>query len=1375
MKMNHSKPLLVLVIALLSFTFLSAQTIWYVNDDNPPGGDGTSWATAFNDLQTALTNSDWGHQIWIAEGTYTPTTTTDRGISFDITKSLQIYGGFPNGGGATIANRNPTLYPTILSGKIGPNGVNNGNAYHVVTIRGYFTQFSIWDGLIIQDGAANGDTNVEWHWKRGGGIFIESYIEPSSLSGSTTGVLEGMTFTNCIIRNNESEHGGGGIYIRSAFGKIANQVFSKCIFENNTSTDNWGGAVLNDAYNGINICRYEDCIFKNNSANYQGGAMALDGRNKGNCTPIINRCTFDNNIADRGGALVLAANDTGYVAPSISDCTFKNNSGDNSGGAIYGRTHENGIVGWNICNTVFENNKAEGYAGGAIATWGNGTDNGGIIDCKFIKNSCITNNGGRGGAIFFDVRNNQGLSTQIKGCLFEGNNCNWAGGAISYLLNGATSTSAIKDCYFSRNEALYGGALEFLDGQEAASFLIENCHFNANKAIRTSEPRGGGGGAINSNSKLALNQCVFTSNISDFDGGAISFWGKNNTSTCENSKFINNEAKVGGGAIRNYAWQDNTTTVGDTSRTQFIQCVFQGNKAIFDGGAIWNTAYDNGQCMPSILNSTFYDNNAPTGKSIQNTKTSLTIANSVLWGGNIQITDDNNSTTTATNCNIQQIDFAGSNGNIFSDPLFTNPTNYDLTLMEMSPCIDSGDNTKVPTGLTTDMLGNDRFLNGDNMNANEVDMGAYEFDITTQNFNLTTTVEGVTCSGNRDASIRIYWNQTHFDLCDTLFFSITGAIENIQIHPTKTSTKSAINTVYTYTTSNFGTFPFNASSYYLAEGFYTITMRDCNNNVAETTVYVPVADHDGDKIADCNDLTDCDLPTEVTITKIDPAACNGLTGSLTFNIPGGSNNNLSYSRDGSFYQSSETFAISTGIFNRFFVKNTITNCILAVDTTIIVALTNCNFEGFSTLCNDGVDNDGNGLTDCEDYSCRAEIGHFSNVQPPSCAIGNDGSIRFTTFSLNIKVSIDGGDTYLAPETINNNGIFYSLKNLTGGTYTFKTYNEESGCSSSESITFYCVDNPRGCTDPEFQALKDLFSATNGGNWANSNWDTSRVTCYPCTANWEGITCSYIPSLSQYKITKIDLSGNNLNGALPASLANLTNLDTLDLSNNNLQGCIPDEFHVFCDNNVFVDLSNNPNLINEDFATFCSNNAGNCNSANTSCPATITLNETPTKDSTYTATATITSIDTINSPLNISYQAGQSISLLAGFEVKAGATFLAKIDSCTSSLQAPEALALAYLLTAETTDLPLGEIGLKIFPNPFYHQTTIEFDLPIASPINIRLYDLNGRVLKNLLSNAHYETGKHRLTLESGDLQAGIYYVNLVTDKTQLVQKIMIVK
>ena len=58
-----------------------------------PSGTGC-WATAFTDLQLALAAASSGDEIWVATGTYKPTATADRTISFAMKNGVGVYGGF---------------------------------------------------------------------------------------------------------------------------------------------------------------------------------------------------------------------------------------------------------------------------------------------------------------------------------------------------------------------------------------------------------------------------------------------------------------------------------------------------------------------------------------------------------------------------------------------------------------------------------------------------------------------------------------------------------------------------------------------------------------------------------------------------------------------------------------------------------------------------------------------------------------------------------------------------------------------------------------------------------------------------------------------------------------------------------------------------------------------------------------------------------------------------------------------------------------------------------------------------------------------------------------------------------------------------------
>ena len=110
------KKILLFSIALFSFA-LNAQTVVYVDVDASGNNDGTSWANAYNSLHDALNNTNIaGAEVWIAEGTYTP---SNASTPFLNQYGLNIYGGFV-GTEVTKADRStdPWLHPVYLSGDI---------------------------------------------------------------------------------------------------------------------------------------------------------------------------------------------------------------------------------------------------------------------------------------------------------------------------------------------------------------------------------------------------------------------------------------------------------------------------------------------------------------------------------------------------------------------------------------------------------------------------------------------------------------------------------------------------------------------------------------------------------------------------------------------------------------------------------------------------------------------------------------------------------------------------------------------------------------------------------------------------------------------------------------------------------------------------------------------------------------------------------------------------------------------------------------------------------------------------------------------------------------------------------------------------------
>ncbi len=109
---------------------------------------------------------------------------------------------------------------------------------------------------------------------------------------------------------------------------------------------------------------------------------------------------------------------------------------------------------------------------------------------------------------------------------------------------------------------------------------------------------------------------------------------------------------------------------------------------------------------------------------------------------------------------------------------------------------------------------------------------------------------------------------------------------------------------------------------------------------------------------------------------------------------------------------------------------------------------------------------------------------------------------------------------------------------------------------------------------ERAALVALYEAAGGADWdRNTNWNTTAAV-----STWYGVTTN-----TNGNVTHLYLQHNNLSGAIPAALGDLTNLQYLNLSNNTryiggmyiggLSGSIPAELGALT-NLQYLDLSNN---------------------------------------------------------------------------------------------------------------------------------------------------------------------------------------------------------
>lgn len=223
------------------------EGVIFVDADAAGDNNGASWANAYTDLQSALAAAGASNQIWVAEGTYFPTTDGDRDISFVINNGVDVYGGFV-GNETSLDQRDWQINETILSGNIGESGQAD-NSYNVVDITNSPANTTI-DGLTITGGQA--DVNSFERTDHGGGLIGRDNA--------------GATLRNLNIQNNFAIDDGGGIYLERDTGVTIDSV----IFTNNSSGGD-GGAIYVGSDNSLNV---SNSLFLNNQS-AGGGAIHI--------------------------------------------------------------------------------------------------------------------------------------------------------------------------------------------------------------------------------------------------------------------------------------------------------------------------------------------------------------------------------------------------------------------------------------------------------------------------------------------------------------------------------------------------------------------------------------------------------------------------------------------------------------------------------------------------------------------------------------------------------------------------------------------------------------------------------------------------------------------------------------------------------------------------------------------------------------------------------------------------------------------------------------------------------------------------------------------------------------------------------------------
>jgi hypothetical protein len=146
---------------------------------------------------------------------------------------------------------------------------------------------------------------------------------------------------------------------------------------------------------------------------------------------------------------------------------------------------------------------------------------------------------------------------------------------------------------------------------------------------------------------------------------------------------------------------------------------------------------------------------------------------------------------------------------------------------------------------------------------------------------------------------------------------------------------------------------------------------------------------------------------------------------------------------------------------------------------------------------------------------------------------------------------------------------------------------------------------------------------------------------------------------------------------------------------------------------------------------------------------------------YRASDYITASGEIDSPVR--FQAAESITLLPGFQAASGTTFRAVIAPCTLSIP---------FIQPPVLEIQTRELEVKVFPNPLRRQSQVQIHALQAGSLHISLKDQMGRTIQQLADQTHYDDTYWEGTIESMDLPAGMYFLQVINGQQRVIQKLV---
>lgn len=757
-------------LATITIVYFVAEYSGTVYVDST-GGDasylGSSWDDAVLTIQEGIAIASDGMTVLVADGTY-PANISFNGKQIHLMSANGPANCIIDGGGNSrgVSFENSETVNSIIEDFIIQNCNNyavyctsSGPAIRGCTIRNNTAKQAVYcqnSGAQIEDCIISGNSE--------GGVYLsdpDMALNNCDIINNTStifNVIAGMqifssiaassiTMENCNISGNSSGQATGGIII---YGSSYNMIFSlvDCNISNNSASvvaNAAGGMWISGEYASGSVINSN--IYGNNSDTTTGGIRISNNCNVTfvNCNIVYNITTDDS--ANTPGGIML------WTVPSV-DIQNSIIWGNESNYTTCDQIYDSGVL--SLYNCAYQNDADDVYVSAGTGIEFNTTacinDDPLFIDSSaddfhLIPDSpCLDagNNTYVPAEIILDPDGNNrfrdgddnAVSTVDIG-VYEGKGYLTVPAAYAtiqaainasvngdYILvaNGTYTGDGNRNINFNGKSIVLksaGGAANcIIDCQSSGrGFIFESGEDNdtildgftiSNGYVLDTDYDGYGAGIFCSYSSPLIKNCIIKDNISNAFvssptavGGGLYYYSSSEAVLINclitGNSTLNNPADGGGIAVNN-------------SSVQIINCTISGNTAWFGGGIYFGDetgGIANG--MIAVQNSIIYGNTTRNG-----------IARDIGVYGI---------------CSLEYCCIAGSGSpylfyysipisisiGVTNDPLFVGSGDYHLqNSPTVSPCKNTGSNSLIPSGISTDLDGNSRIF------STAVDMGAYE-------------------------------------------------------------------------------------------------------------------------------------------------------------------------------------------------------------------------------------------------------------------------------------------------------------------------------------------------------------------------------------------------------------------------------------------------------------------------------------------------------------------------------------------------------------------------------------------------------------------------------------------------------------------------